>query len=83
MCPVRRGGGVLFRSRRVRRVVSHERVYFTSCNYADCKSGADGPPPRWTYPDIVTLNETEYRSENTSELEYRSGGDELLDLGSH
>lgn len=39
-----------------------------------------GPPPRGRFPDIITVNGTNYRSTNTSALDYRNADGELLDI---
>lgn len=39
-----------------------------------------GPPPRWRYPDSVTLDGTKYESTNTSALDYYSAEGTLLDI---
>ena len=39
-----------------------------------------GPPPQNRYPDVITINGTDYRSSNTSELNYQSANGQLLDL---
>lgn len=40
-----------------------------------------GAPPRWRYPDQITVNGTEYHSPNTSMLRYESADGQVLDLG--
>ena len=40
-----------------------------------------GPPPRWRFPDLITVNGTDYRSPNTSALYYKSADGQVLDLG--
>ena len=37
-----------------------------------------GQPPRWRYPSVVSVNGTEYRSSNTSALDYRDSEGRLL-----
>ena len=39
-----------------------------------------GPPPRWRYPDSVTVDGIKYRSANTSALEYYSAEGKMLDV---
>ncbi|KAL8680001.1 MAG: hypothetical protein Q9186_003767 [Xanthomendoza sp. 1 TL-2023] len=38
-----------------------------------------GPPPRGRFPDVVTVNGTEYHSTNTSSFEFRGADGQLLD----
>ena len=38
-----------------------------------------GPPPRSRYPDIITINGTDYHSTNTSALNYQSANGQSLD----
>ena len=39
-----------------------------------------GPPPRWRYPDSVTVGGTKYLSTNTSALEYYSAEGKMPDI---
>ena len=39
-----------------------------------------GPPPQSRYPDVITVNGTDYRSTNTSALNYQSANGQLLDF---
>ncbi|KAL8734030.1 MAG: hypothetical protein Q9166_001791 [cf. Caloplaca sp. 2 TL-2023] len=38
-----------------------------------------GPPPRSRYPDLITVNGTEYRSTNTSALNFQDSDGQFLD----
>ncbi|KAL8916492.1 MAG: hypothetical protein Q9172_006282 [Xanthocarpia lactea] len=39
-----------------------------------------GPPPRGRYPDLAVVNGVEYRSTNTSALDFRDADGQLLDI---
>lgn len=40
------------------------------------------PPLIWKYPDVITMNRTEYVSTNTSRLYYKTAGGQTLNLAS-